>query len=87
MHTPVRLEAFLEAELAKRAALWTETARAALAFAGRWVSGGKWLLRELREHDPALATRWLAAQDEPAALATDVLARAGGPLFEGYRAG
>ena len=68
------------------AALWTETARAALAFAGRWISNGKWLLRELREHDPAFATRWLAAQDDPAPLAAEVLAEGGGPLFDGYRA-
>ncbi len=67
------------------AALWTETGRAALTFAGRWISGGKWLLRELRELDPAWADRWLAARDEPAALATEVLTHSGGPLFDGYR--
>ena len=68
------------------AAVWRESARIALAFAGRWVSDGKWLLRELRELDPAFAARWLAARDEPAGLAAEVLAGAGGPLFEGYRA-
>ncbi|MBU2664978.1 nucleotidyltransferase domain-containing protein [Actinoplanes bogorensis] len=68
------------------ATLWTETAQAALLAAGRWMSGGKWLLRELRDLDPALAERWLAARDAPAALATEVLDRAGGPLFDGYRA-
>jgi len=68
-------------------ALWTETAQAALAFGGRWISGGKWLLRELREYDPGLAARWLAARDDPAPLARQVLAGAGGPLFDGYRAG
>ncbi|GID96062.1 nucleotidyltransferase [Amorphoplanes digitatis] len=68
------------------ATLWFETARAALAFAGGWLSSGKWLLRELRELDPAFAARWSAARDEPAALAAEVLARAGGPLFDGYRA-
>ncbi|MEV6598829.1 hypothetical protein AB0M36_18495 [Actinoplanes sp. NPDC051346] len=62
------------------------TAKAALAFAGHWVSGGKWLLRELRELDPGLATRWLAARDDPAPIAAEVLARSGGPLFDGYRA-
>ncbi|WP_122982414.1 nucleotidyltransferase domain-containing protein [Actinoplanes teichomyceticus] len=66
--------------------LWTGTAEAVLSLAGRWVSGGKWLLRDLREHDPVLAERWLAARDDPAALATEVLAGAGGPLFDGYRA-
>ncbi|MEV6305533.1 nucleotidyltransferase domain-containing protein [Actinoplanes sp. NPDC051861] len=68
------------------AGLWTETAKSALSVAGRWVSVGKWLLRELREHDPEFAGRWLAARDEPAELAGEVLASAGGPLFEGYRA-
>jgi hypothetical protein len=67
-------------------ALWTETAQAALAFGGRWISGGKWLLRELREFDPGLADRWLAARDDPEPLARQVLASAGGPLFDGYRA-
>ena len=66
--------------------LWIDTARTALAISGRWVSGGKWLLRELRELDPSFATGWLAARDDPAPLAEQVLARAGGPLFEGYRA-
>jgi hypothetical protein len=66
--------------------LWMEAARAALAFAGRWISGGKWLLRELREFDTAFASAWLAARDEPAALAAEVLAHGGGPLFDGYRA-
>jgi hypothetical protein len=66
--------------------LWIDTARTALAVSGRWLSGGKWLLRELRELDPSFATGWLAARDDPAPLAEQVLARAGGPLFEGYRA-
>jgi hypothetical protein len=60
---------------------------AALSFGGRWVSGGKWLLRELREYDPELAERWLAARDDPAPPARQVLASAGGPLFDGHRAG
>ena len=68
------------------AALWTETARAALAFGGRWLSSGKWLLRELRELDHDFAARWLAARDDPSILATEVLTRVGGPLFDGYRA-
>jgi hypothetical protein len=68
------------------AGLWTGTAEVALSLAGRWVSTGKWLLRELREYDPAFADRWLAAQADPAALAAEVLRDAGGPLFDGYRA-
>ena len=59
---------------------------AALSFAGHWVSGGKWSLRELRDLDPDLATRWLAARDAPAELTEEVLAAGGGPLFDGYRA-
>jgi hypothetical protein len=70
----------------RTAGLWIDTARTALAISGRWVSGGKWLLRELRELDPSFATGWLAARDDPAPPAEQVLARAGGPLFEGYRA-
>jgi hypothetical protein len=66
--------------------LWVEAARAALAFGGRWISHGKWLIRELREWDPAFADRWLAARDDPAPLVEQVLAGAGGPLFDGYRA-
>jgi hypothetical protein len=68
------------------ATLWFEVAQAALAFAGRWLSGGKWLLRELRELDQSFAASWLVARDDPAPLAERVLARAGGPLFDGYRA-
>jgi hypothetical protein len=66
------------------ATLWTETARFHLATNGRWLSNGKWLLRELREHDPTFATRWLQAQHDPSTLATEVLTQAGGPLFDGY---
>jgi hypothetical protein len=50
------------------------------------ISGGKWLLRELRDSDPAFAARWLAARDDPAPLAKQLLAGVGGPLFDGYRA-
>ncbi|GAA3657518.1 hypothetical protein GCM10022224_020900 [Nonomuraea antimicrobica] len=57
--------------------------------AGRWWQGsGKWLLRELRAHDPGLADELLSAHDDPArltAVATGVLERAGGRLWEGYR--
>lgn len=68
------------------AVVWVETARAALSFAGRWISSGKWLLRELRDLDPALAHDWLAARDDPIPFAEQVLSHAGGPLFDGYRA-
>jgi hypothetical protein len=66
--------------------MWLETARVALAFGDRWISGGKWLLRDLREFDPAFAAGWTAGRDDPAPLARQVLDRAGGPLFDGYRA-
>ncbi|WP_436528189.1 nucleotidyltransferase domain-containing protein [Actinoplanes sp. HUAS TT8] len=68
------------------AGLWTGVAEAVLSLGGRWVSGGKWLLRELREYDPDFAERWLAAREDPAGLVVEVLEGAGGPLFEGYRA-
>jgi hypothetical protein len=43
----------------------------------------------MRDLDPELAQRWLAAQHDPAAIAdyiNELLERNGGPLFEGYRA-
>ncbi|MFI7113842.1 cupin domain-containing protein [Nonomuraea sp. NPDC050227] len=66
-----------------------ETARLALDVGGRWRGNGKWLLRELRGHDPALADELLAAHSDPELLtsvASGVLERAGGRLWEGYRA-
>lgn len=71
------------------AVVWLRTAELALHVAGRWLGAGKWLLRELRGWDPSLADRWLAARDDPtavAALAREVLDAAGGPLFDGYHA-
>jgi hypothetical protein len=71
------------------AAGWIAAAECTLSFASRWSGGGKWLLREMRELDPVLAQRWLAAQHDPAAIGTyinELLERNGGPLFEGYRA-
>jgi hypothetical protein len=71
------------------ATTWTATAELALHNARHWIGRGKWLLRELRDLDPALADRWLAARGDPAAvtaMATEVLDAAGGRLFDGYRA-
>lgn len=79
------------------ATLWTNAAHGALVAANRWDGTGKWLLRELRSLDESrgavfeagLADRWLAAQDDPAAVeafARGVLERLGGPLFDGYLA-
>ncbi|MEV0621073.1 cupin domain-containing protein [Nonomuraea sp. NPDC050404] len=64
------------------------TARMALGVGRAWQGNGKWLLRELRTHDAKLADELLATRDDPArlaAVASDVLARAGGRLWEGYR--
>jgi hypothetical protein len=64
------------------------TAELALLVAGSWLGGGKWLPRELRATDPALAAGLLAAIGDPAGLTTlaeEVLSRAGGRLWEGYR--
>lgn len=69
--------------------VWTSTARLALDVASQWRGNGKWLLRELRACDPEFAERWLVAcgdDHRTAELAREVLGRAGGPLFEGYRA-
>lgn len=65
-----------------------ESAELALVLAGRWLGSGKWLLRELRAADPALADQLITARDDPARLAVAaerVLARAGGRLWAGYR--
>jgi hypothetical protein len=69
--------------------LWTDTAKLALLLAGSWLGGGKWLLRELRAADPALAADMVAAIGNPqrlTALADRVLDRAGGRRFDGFRA-
>lgn len=71
------------------ATAWTATAEQGLAFADRWAGNGKWLLRELRDLDRGFADRWLAAHGDAEAIEAvgrEVLDRAGGPLFDGYRA-
>ncbi|GAB3828598.1 nucleotidyltransferase domain-containing protein [Kribbella italica] len=68
---------------------WLRTAEAVLSFRDHWLGSGKWLLRELRDLDPAYADRWLAARTSTAAirdLAEEALTLAGGPLFAGYQA-
>jgi GNAT superfamily N-acetyltransferase len=68
---------------------WLHAGEAALRLGGHWVGRGKWLLRELRDADAELAAQWLAAAGDPeriAAFGRRVLERAGGPLFDGYRA-
>jgi hypothetical protein len=69
--------------------VWRQTAELALLLAGCWLGGGKWLLRELRAADPALAAELVAASGDPArliAVADLVLGPAGGRLWAGYRA-
>jgi hypothetical protein len=69
--------------------VWRQTAELALLLAGRWLGGGKWLLRELRAAEPALAADLVAAGGDPVrliAVADLVLGRAGGRLWAGYRA-
>jgi hypothetical protein len=66
---------------------WEQTAELAFDVAEHWRGRGKWMVRELRDLDPAFAHRWLLAQHRPRAvleLAEEVLRSAGGPLFEGY---
>ena len=70
-----------------RSVLWERVGHLALAAAGRWDGGGKWLLRELRAWDPGYAARWSAARHDDQAMidvARATLDAAGGPLFEGY---
>jgi hypothetical protein len=71
----------------------TRTAELAITLCGGWLGTGKWLGRQLRAVDPELAVALLAAFREAvagdrtglAAVASDVLDRAGGRLMEGYR--
>lgn len=70
-----------------RSVLWERVGHLALAAAGRWDGGGKWLLRELRAWDLGYAARWVAARHDDqtmVAVAHATLDAAGGPLFEGY---
>jgi hypothetical protein len=68
---------------------WLATAQLACDVNRHWRGGGKWIARELHDLDPDLAHRWLHAHANPTAitaLAHQILALAGGPLFAGYRA-
>jgi hypothetical protein len=68
--------------------LWQQTAELALLLAGSWLGTGKWLLRELRAADPAVAAALLASAGNPerlTAVADQVLSRAGGRLWASYR--
>jgi hypothetical protein len=68
--------------------VWVATAELALIQAGAWLGSGKWLLRELRAADPAIADRLVAAIGDShrlIGLADEVLDRAGGRFWAGYR--
>jgi hypothetical protein len=68
--------------------VWTQAAELALLLARSWLGGGKWLLRELRAADPALAAELVGAMGDPVRLtaaADKVLGRAGGRFWAGYR--
>ncbi|MEU2360336.1 hypothetical protein ABZ616_06360 [Streptomyces noursei] len=65
-----------------------KTALLALPAGRHWQGSGKWLLRELRDHDPVLADRLahsLTAPPRLSGVAREVLDGAGGPLRGGYR--
>lgn len=70
------------------ATAWITIAEKALMLGSRWPGDGKWLLRELRDYDSALAARWLATHENPIAIRSllrELLDQAGGPLFAGHR--
>jgi hypothetical protein len=68
--------------------VWVATAELALIQAGAWLGTAKWLLRELRAADADLADRMVAAigaSRQLIDLADEVLDRAGGRRWDGYR--
>ncbi len=74
-----------------------EAARLLLRGAGHWCGRGKWVARELADLDEGNGTDWRARHERALVtaaagdvsllltLADEVLARNGGPLFEGHR--
>lgn len=79
-------------------ATWEAAARLLLASDGRWWGTGKWLVREVRDHDADHGTSYAlrlhaglatALQRDPVQLMVvveEILDRAGGRLWAGYRA-
>jgi predicted nucleotidyltransferase len=79
-------------------ATWEQAARLLLALDGRWWGTGKWLVRELRDHDAAHGSSYAlrlhaglvaAVERDPVLLTVvveEVLEAAGGRLWAGYRA-
>jgi len=80
-------------------ATWEQAARLLLAVDGRWWGTGKWLVRELRDHDAARGSSYAirlhaglvaAVERDPVLLTVvveEILDAAGGRLWVGYRAG
>src|SRR5438477_180061 len=69
-------------------AVWFAVAELACDARRYWRGGGKWIVRELNDADPAFAGQWIAAYGDRTAvrlLAEQVLGEVGGPLFAGFR--
>ncbi|HVX44472.1 MAG TPA: hypothetical protein VHC49_11335 [Mycobacteriales bacterium] len=66
--------------------IWITAAEQYLVLGNHWSGASKWLIRQLRATDAEFASRWLAARNDPARIAHEVLAALGGPLFDGYHA-
>jgi len=79
-------------------ATWEQAARLLLALDGRWWGTGKWLVRELRDHDAARGSSYAirlhaglvaAVERDPVLLTVvveEILDATGGRLWVGYRA-
>jgi hypothetical protein len=74
----------------------TRAAELFLLSCGSWLGGGKWLVRNLHDADPRMATRLMAAHrcaistgqtSGLIAVSEEILDAVGGRLTEGYRAG
>ncbi|WP_370933904.1 nucleotidyltransferase domain-containing protein [Amycolatopsis sp. cg13] len=66
----------------------TKTAQLALLAGQHWQGTGKWLWRELHDHDPRLAEQLATAAPDASrlgAVARAVLDQTGGPLRDGYQ--
>jgi hypothetical protein len=80
------------------AATWQQAAELLLAVEGRWSGTGKWLVRELAAYDAQSGSAYAVRLQEGLAgavcgraeplrsVATEILDRAGGRLWAGYRA-
>lgn len=87
-----------EEQAAVAVSVWQAAAELRLLAAGRWSGSGKWLVRELADHDADAGTDYatrlhgalvaaLTGNGQPLVDVSDaVLAQAGGRLWAGYRA-